>query len=243
VRSYLFIPAAFVLTLAAGAAFYLARAPDSAPPTPPADPASPDTVVPPKESAGFNATAAAPALTDAPSPPLPAGLAPLEEKTSYRTDTEATAVFRKAFWREPTPADRILHAERREWVGERDGVRRWQWFIALEPGPELLDWLKTRNPFSLAPVRPAAVQLDPATQPKWFPAATAELRDAEYLQSADSAMLLIFEKNTGRVYASDRGHGFAATTPPSPPVQTGAGLIPGREQPLRIPGDVRPSVQ
>ena len=240
-RPHLLLPAALLLALGTATAFYLARPPDSAPPTPPADPASPDTVVSPKESASTNAAAAAPAPTEA--PPLPAGLAPLEEKTSYRTDTEATAVFQKAFWREPTPADRILHAERREWVGERDGVRRWQWFIMLEPGPELLDWLKDRNPFGLAPAQPAAVRLDPATQPDWFPAEAIALRNAEFSQSADGAMVLMFEQTTGRLYASDRGHGFAAATPPPPPVQTGAGLIPGREQPLRIPGDVQPASQ
>lgn len=175
----------------------------------------------------------------APPPPLPADLAPLQEKTAYHADTAATEVFRRAFWRDPAPADRILQAERREWVGERDGVRRWQWFIILDPGPDLAAWLREKNPFGLAPSAPADLRFDAASQPAWFPAKVTALPEVDCFQSSDGAMVLLREKAAGRLYVSDRGHGFAAAPPPPAPPSNGAGLIPGREQPLRIPGDVR----
>ncbi len=227
---------AAALALGTAAAIYLAR-PKAPAPAKPAPSALLETpLTPPSPVNVPKVTSPNPA---APPPPLPADLAPLQEKTTYRADTAATEVFRRAFWREPAPADRILQAERREWVGERDGVRRWQWFIILDPGPDLAAWLREKNPFGLAPAAPADLRLDAASQPAWFPAEVAALPEVDCFQSSDGAMVLLREKAGGRLYVSDRGHGFAAAPPPSVPVSNGPGLIPGREQPLRIPGDVR----
>ena len=80
----------------------------------------------------------------------------------------APEVFRRAFWRDPSPEDRIPHAERREWISDNDNVRRWQWFLAVERGSVLTTRLRTGNPFNLA--RIATVL--PATAlgtPSWFP--------------------------------------------------------------------------
>ncbi len=230
------ISAISFLALGVGVAFYFAR-PTVIAPAESVTPVLPET--PPIPLSPVNPPEPSPAPAPATPPPLPAGLAPLAEPTTYRSDTAATEVFRRAFWREPVPADRILHAERREWVGERDGVRRWQWFIILDPGPDLAVWLRERNPFGLAPAAPADLRLDAASQPAWFPADATGLKDAECFQSSDGAMVLLREKAAGRLYVSDRGHGFAAVPPPPTPPSNGAGLIPGREQPLRIPGDVK----
>jgi len=243
VRSRLLIAAVLALALSAGAVLYLIRRPDPAASKPSAE--SSLSVDRTEVATGKSALPSAPSETPPPPapavpPPLPAGLAPLAEPTLYRSDTAATEVFRRAFWREPTPADRIVHAERREWVGERDGVRRWQWFLILDPGPELATWLRDRNPFGLAPAAPADLRLDPASQPAWFPAAA--LPDAEYFLTSDSAMVMLREKASGRLYVSDHGHGFAAPSPaPAAAPAPGRGLVPGSEIPLRIPGDVRPA--
>ena len=62
---------------------------------------------------------------------------PPEENVTLRTNDDPQEVFQRAFWRRPTADERILHAERREWVSEEDGVRRWQWFLAVEPSGAL----------------------------------------------------------------------------------------------------------
>ena len=59
---------------------------------------------------------------------LPAASPAYEPPTT--TISDATEVFQKAFWKRPTAADKILNAERREWA-DADGVKRWQWFIAV----------------------------------------------------------------------------------------------------------------
>jgi len=71
---------------------------------------------------------------------------------SVRLDLAPAEIFRRAFWRQPTPADRIVHAERREWKDAADAVQRWQWFLQVEPGPALLAALRDPAVFGLAPV-------------------------------------------------------------------------------------------
>lgn len=173
-------PAARALSLAAvlalAAAFMVVRAWREAEPA--AEPAIPSTL----------AHSAAPAAGAGPGA-SPAAATP-----------EDVEVFQRAFWRRPAPADRILHAERREWAGE-DGVKRWAWFIVVEPGPDLLAHLRERDPFQLRP-GPAPV-LENA--PAWFqPPAGAR-------PFSRGALHLFFAPGDHLLHATASGTGF---TPP-----------------------------
>ena len=119
---------------------------------------------------------------------------------SLMTATDPTLVFRKAFWRSPASDDQILHAERREWSAE-DGVKKWQWFIAVKPGPQLLAWLKS-NPFSLAPRKSAPNFEKP---PAWFPKTSA---DFQIQQNAEARLTLMLSADEKQLYATDSGFGF-----------------------------------
>jgi hypothetical protein len=148
----------------------------------------------------------------APHPETAAALSPPvssapHEMLTLRTGAEAVEIFQRAFWRQPTAEDRILHAERREWVSEKDGVRRWQWFLVVEPGTALSSWLRDQNPFNLTKVDLASVAaID--SPPSWFPA-SAELIECEIQQAADGAMTFTFDPKRNRLYATDAGGGFA----------------------------------
>lgn len=128
-------------------------------------------------------------------------------------EPEAREVFRRAFWRDPGPEDRILHAERREWTSREDGVREWQWFLELEPGPEFTAWLEQENSFGLAPLEPSELTRDrwPDQAPAWFPdpdeAASMKPRGQPH------SRLTLFEAADGRLFAFDQGGGFAPTAP------------------------------
>lgn len=147
--------------------------------------------------------------------PAVATPAPIEESTELKLQTDATEVFRRAFWREPGAGDRVLHAERREWVSETNGVRRWQWFIAVEPSEGFMRWLWDENPFSLRPF--AAFDTAPGTLPDWFP---AKLADAECRQAADRSMTIL--RKDGIIFATDAGHGFTITAHPAAEPRTAA---------------------
>ncbi len=138
-------------------------------------------------------------------PPAPkvAVITTTADGMSLATHTDPALVFKKAFWRHPTSDDNILHAERREWSAE-DGVRKWQWFIAVEPGPKLLDWLET-NPFSLATTRSVG---EFERQPDWFPEPSA---DFHIQQNAEGRLTLMLSADRKLLYATDSGVGF---TPP-----------------------------
>jgi hypothetical protein len=121
-------------------------------------------------------------------------------------------VFRRAFWRRPTPEDRILHADRREW-SDSGGVTRWQAFLAVEPGPTLRAWLAT-NPFSLATVPSPSREIP--NPPVWFPKKTDGFT---IQQSPIGNMLLLTAPGGSPVYFTDHGQGFtrpAATNAPPP---------------------------
>lgn len=160
-------------------------------------------------AAGYYFMAPAPAPHDAPivtnapaNPPAP------EEKVTLRTNDDPQEVFQRAFWRRPTAEDRILHAERREWVSEEDGVRRWQWFLAVQPGAALDQWLREDNAFGLARVTSTAPFDGFAQSPSWFPT-KGELAECEIHQAAGNRMTLIFDPAKKVLYATDAGHGFA----------------------------------
>jgi hypothetical protein len=129
--------------------------------------------------------------------------------TTLQTTGDAQEIFRRAFWREPSTADQILHAERREWISETDGVRRWQWFLCVKPGPELAEWLRTENPFLTLPIDPSTYQ-PPATSPDWFAAASTQT--AEIHRNSDSGLTLLFDPKNNLLHATDAGHGFRVVT-------------------------------
>lgn len=167
----------------------------------------------------------APGRQDTPTiTPVPAHNIP---GTTLRTEEDAAEVFRRAFWREPAADDRILQAERREWIAEGDdGVRRWQWFIALQPSPAFSAWLEDENPFSLSPVPSDSIDPADVDAPVWFPTAS-RLVACTVRQSHDRTMTLLTDSVTGTLYATDAGQGFriapmssAAPSLPSGPPPT-----------------------
>lgn len=121
------------------------------------------------------------------------------------TPEQAAEVFRRAFWRNPAPEDRILHALRHEEKDEAGRVVRWSWWLAVEPGDAFRDWLLRENPFSLVPVNGGEA---PPDAPTWFPAAAALAGFARH--HVPSGRLQVFvDPATGRLYATDAGGGFA----------------------------------
>src|SRR5687768_14837771 len=98
----------------------------------------------------------------APKPPATEPVAvlssPKPNADGVGVERDRVMVFQRAFWRRPAPADRILHAERRQWQTSGGAVEKWQWFIAVEPSAAFRDWLLKENPFQLVPV-PAGTPL------------------------------------------------------------------------------------
>lgn len=140
----------------------------------------------------------APAETDDPEPEL-----------QLRTVSEDVEVFRRAFWRNPTVEDKVLHAERREWVAEEDGVRHWQWFLAVEPSPQLARYLVEKNPFAMKRVAAEEVELPRETPPPpWFPP-RGQWGEMQIQRSQRSLMTWLRDPRTGVLYAFDTGGGFA----------------------------------
>jgi hypothetical protein len=147
-----------------------------------------------------------------PAPPPPGETAvatapPPEEKVTLRTNNDPQEVFHRAFWQRPSPEDRILHAERREWSDE-NGVKRWQWFLAVEPSPALVKRLRVDNAFGVRPLNTAPSI--PAAPP-WFKVPG----DVETLAAAHGNLRLLFTKSDKLLYATDHGGGFRPGVPES----------------------------
>ena len=119
---------------------------------------------------------------------------------------DPAAIFQKAFWRRPHPDDRIVHAERREWLDTDGNILRWQWFLLVEPSEPTLDWLAS-NPFLLSPAA-AKILLPtgPTAPPEWFP---AQFSPDAALSDATGQHVLALSPNGTRLYATDSGNGFA----------------------------------
>jgi len=136
-------------------------------------------------------------------------------------------VFKRALWRHPTPEDTILHAERREWT--KDGtkeVARWEWFLAVEPGPSLKAWLREQNPFAVRPVGNAdAPEISGA--PAWFPA-----DNSEYIVHAGGttgSVLFLWSRQGNTLFATASGTGFSPGAPePVPATATSQDITPRR---------------
>jgi len=128
------------------------------------------------------------------------------------TVTDPALVFQKAFWKRPTPEDQILHAERREWQ-DKDGLSKWQWFIAVKPSPALVDHLITDNAFMLT-VAPhsngaASRQQDQST-PQWFAQPT---ETHQVLTNPNGTFHLLWDKKKNLLHATDSGSGFRPGAP------------------------------
>jgi len=158
---------------------------------------------------------------------LPTKPAPLEEDT-VATTLPPDEVFKRALWRRPAPDDKILHAEHREWTRDgADGVARWQWFLAVDPGPALKAWLREQNPFSVHPVGNAeAPEITGA--PAWFPA-----DNSGYIIHAGGttgSLVFLWSRKGSTLYATGSGTGFAPGAPepapsaPAPQTATGGRL-------------------
>lgn len=134
-----------------------------------------------------------------------------ETRTSHpptTTLTDPASVFQKAFWKRPTPEDQILHAERREWKG-KDGVSKWQWFIAVKPSPSLVNHLIADNAFMLTAV-PVSDISEQTAAPKWFP---PPKETAVVLTNTTGTFRLFWDKENNLLHATDSGSGFGPGAP------------------------------
>ena len=162
---------------------------------------------------------------------LPVAVAPVpiawQNGPPTLTVTDGTEIFKKAFWRQPTLEDEILHAERHEW-SDAGGLLRWQWFLVVKASPGLIKYLRDDNAFGLAP---AATMAAVAEAPSWF---NYEADDVTTLMGPGSGLRLMFSKSGNRLYATAAGQGFTRGAPESaPPVQ-------GAPEPGRLPATSPP---
>ena len=126
------------------------------------------------------------------------------------TTTDPATVFQKALWKRPNTSDRILHAERREWK-DADAVSRWQWFLEVEPSPEIIRYLRDENAFRLKSANTAALLPD---APPWF---IKDTKDARILSAPGGEMQLIFTTGDAKLYAMGSGGGFHPGAPEKSP--------------------------
>lgn len=143
------------------------------------------------------------------------------------TLNDAEEIFKKAFWRRPSPADQIQHAERHEWR-DADGLERWQWFLVVSASPELIKYLRDDNAFGLVPASAVPVISE---APAWF---RFNPEDFTVLQASHAGMRLMFSKSDNTLYATDSGRGFTKGAPEPPPATQGA------QAPGRIPSSPPP---
>lgn len=122
--------------------------------------------------------------------------------------SDPVTVYTKAFWRRPTSQDKILHAERREWLDTSGNLASWQWFLVVEPSPQTLDWLAS-NPFLLQPAPASQIMPGPDAAPDWF---SAEALGDSPLQDATGHHVIALSGDGKRLYATDSGNGFASAS-------------------------------
>ena len=126
-------------------------------------------------------------------------------------------VFRRAFWRQPSPQDHIVHAQRRETLNGQV-LQGWQWFLEIHPGPELLRTLRDPETFGLLPVatpRPWGESApSPESAPAWFPAIAPAAAGFEVLQAPSGHLTLLYRAKDNTLFATDAGAGFAPAAKP-----------------------------
>lgn len=156
---------------------------------------------------------------------------PRSEPANPPTSTvnDPIEVFQKAFWKRPGMNDKVLHAERREWA-DGECVKRWQWFIAVEPSPELVKHLREDNAFSLVPAAP--VPSIPGA-PAWF---AFQPKEFEVFRLPHGNMRVLFSTTKPLVLATDSGGGFQTglpeVVPPGQKGQATSGRIPLTSPPV-----------
>jgi hypothetical protein len=143
------------------------------------------------------------------------------------TLNDAEEIFKKAFWRRPSPTDQIQHAERHEWR-DADGLVRWQWFLVVSASPELIKYLRDDNAFGLVPASTVPMISE---APAWF---RFKPEDLTVLQASNAGIRLMFSKSDNTIYATDSGRGFTKGAPEPPPATQGA------QTPGRIPSSPPP---
>ena len=152
---------------------------------------------------------------DTPPAPEVASVTPAAPSTTSTADH--AEVFRRAFWRQPTAADRILHAERRIHPAPTDDAsagESWRWFIQLHPSPELLAALRdpdNLNLLALPPgIAPRSWPITPDSPPAWFPRHDSiDPAELEILQSPSSGLTVLYHAVDDVLSATDHGAGFA----------------------------------
>ncbi len=154
---------------------------------------------------------------------------------TFAVKSDGPAIFKKALWRAPLPEDKILNAERREWTEGKD-LKHWQWFLHVQAGKDLSDYLRVANAFGLRPAASAEI----AHAPAWFP------RDfsAHDVQRA-GPLTFLFHKTSNEFYATSQGKGFSpsVTNPsPAPPPAT-APQPPGRYPATPPPNPAEPEAE
>jgi hypothetical protein len=156
--------------------------------------------------------------------PLPTVIfAPADPPTRILTD--AAEIFKTAFWKRPSSGDKIIHAERREWE-DAEGIQKWEWFIEVNPSPELVTHLKTNNAFGLRKNVPIG---DIQHPPDWF---SVDPQHFEIIGSGN--MRLCFSPDNSLLYATDAGGGFRAGRPEAEKPVPGK-LSPSGRLPLTSP--------
>ena len=143
--------------------------------------------------------------------------------------SDGPAIFRKVLWRAPLPEDKILNAERREW-SEGPDLNHWQWFLQVEAGKALSDYLRVANAFGLRPAASAEITHAPA----WFP---ADFTDYEIQRAGP--LTFLFHKTSNTFYATSQGKGFTKALP----IQQAAPAPTGPQPQGRVPITPPPAPQ
>jgi hypothetical protein len=144
---------------------------------------------------------------------LPARDAAVIEAPASRTPPPSAVVeidpaelFRRAFFQPPGAGDKIINAERREWA-DAEGIKRWRWFLVVEPSPELVKYLRDDNAFGLVPA-PAVPPIEDA--PAWFIIGPDQV---DCLQAPRGGLRLFFNKTKPLLWATSGGTGFRPGAP------------------------------
>lgn len=135
----------------------------------------------------------------------------VEGEAPYRVNREAVEVFRRAFWRNPSAADEILHAERREWRDDGETVSQWQWFLQVRPGRRLLEDLRSGAIFTLQPATGAIEWATLSSAPTWFPE-HASGEAYEIWRDPSGQLTFLYDADDNLLFGTDEGFGFAAAT-------------------------------
>lgn len=138
----------------------------------------------------------------------PATTAPTAQSRSVTVTASPEEIFRRAFWRHPAAGDRIVHADRHEWVDDGH-VQRWQWFLEVRPDPSLLHALRDPDTLGLVSAAPSSAVAQPLSPPSWFPSA-AQRHGYEVLRSPAGGLTVFYRAADNVLFATDTGRGFAA---------------------------------